>query len=61
MLFLDDLQFADPASLALIGYLTRRLHGTPLLLVVAWRPEEIDRSTRRRSGGWPRASSGWAG
>jgi len=37
---LDDLQAADPASLALLGYLVRRLGEQPLLLVAAWRPEE---------------------
>ena len=37
---LDDLQSADPASLAVLGYLARRLVGRPLLVVAAWRPEE---------------------
>ena len=40
LLLLDDLQYADPASLAVIGYLARRLGGTPVLVVVCWRPEE---------------------
>jgi DNA-binding SARP family transcriptional activator len=37
---LDDLQSADPASLAVLGYLAPRLAGRPLLVVAAWRPEE---------------------
>jgi DNA-binding SARP family transcriptional activator/predicted ATPase len=37
---LDDLQSADAASLAMLGYLVRRLGDRPLLLVAAWRPEE---------------------
>jgi predicted ATPase len=51
LLFLDDLQFADPASLALVGYLVRRLAGRPMLVVTAWRSEEIgpDQSVLRRS------------
>lgn len=37
---LDDLQSADAASVAMLGYLIRRLGDRPLLLVAAWRPEE---------------------
>ena len=33
MLFLDDLQFADPASLRLVAYLARRLAERPILIV----------------------------
>ncbi len=40
VLFLDDLQFADPASLGLVAYLTRRLAERPMLVVAAWRPED---------------------
>ena len=51
VLFLDDLQLADPASLGMIGYLVRRLAGRPLLVVAAWRAEEIgaDHAVLRRS------------
>ncbi|HSD01934.1 MAG TPA: AAA family ATPase, partial [Gaiellales bacterium] len=51
LLFLDDLQFADPASLAMVGYLVRRLAGRPVLVVAAWRSEEIgtDHAVLRRS------------
>jgi DNA-binding SARP family transcriptional activator/tetratricopeptide (TPR) repeat protein len=41
LLFLDDLQFADPASLDMIAYLGRRLDDRPLTILVAWRSEEI--------------------
>jgi predicted ATPase len=51
VLFLDDLQLADPASLAMIGYLVHRLAGRPMLVVAAWRSEEIgaDHAVLRRS------------
>ena len=53
LLLLDDLQYADPASLAVIGYLARRLGGTPVLVVVCWRPEETsaDHAPLRRLAG----------
>ncbi len=37
LLFLDDLHWADVASLAMVAYLTRRIPDAPFLLVVAWR------------------------
>ena len=51
LLFLDDLQSADPASLAMAGYLVRRLAGRPMLVVAAWRAEEIgpDHAALRRT------------
>jgi DNA-binding SARP family transcriptional activator/Tfp pilus assembly protein PilF len=51
LLFLDDLQSADPASLAAAGYLVRRLAGRPMLVVAAWRSEEIgaDHAVLRRT------------
>jgi len=36
VLFLDDVQWADAASLDLLAYLARRLADLPVLLVVAW-------------------------
>lgn len=45
-LFFDDLQWADDATLALIGYGLRRLAGRPLLLVLAWRTPH-DHALRR--------------
>ncbi|WP_116918900.1 diguanylate cyclase [Tamilnaduibacter salinus] len=44
--FLDDLQWADPASLSLLEALTERLGPVPLTLIVAYREEEVDRSHR---------------
>jgi DNA-binding CsgD family transcriptional regulator len=40
LLAVDDLHWADVASLRWIAYLARRLEGLPLLLVVAARPPE---------------------
>ncbi|HEU0337092.1 MAG TPA: AAA family ATPase [Gaiellaceae bacterium] len=37
----DDAQWADTASVGLLAYLLRRLQGRPLLVVLAWRPEEV--------------------
>jgi predicted ATPase len=37
----DDVQWADTASVGLLAYLLRRLHGRPLLVVLAWRPEDV--------------------
>jgi DNA-binding SARP family transcriptional activator len=40
VLLVDDLHWADPASLEALAYLGRRLRGNPVLLVVTLRPEE---------------------
>jgi predicted ATPase len=37
----DDVHWADTASVGLLAYLLRRLRGRPLLVVLAWRPEEV--------------------
>lgn len=42
ILFLDDLHWADPATLDLLHYLVRRLAGQPLWIVGAYRCEEVD-------------------
>jgi DNA-binding SARP family transcriptional activator len=41
LLILDDLQWADPGSISLLFHLGRRLAGSRILLVGAYRPEEI--------------------
>ena len=41
--FIEDLHWADAASLELFGYLTRRLRGRPVLLVATYRTDELDR------------------
>lgn len=40
-LFLDDLHWADPSTLDLLHYLVRRMAGTPVWIVGAYRPEEL--------------------
>ena len=48
VLLLDDLQWADEASLDLLTYLVRRLGDKPLLVLVTWRSEEIPEGHRLR-------------
>ena len=39
---LEDLQWADESTHALLAWLARRLTGRPILLVLTWRPEDLD-------------------
>jgi DNA-binding SARP family transcriptional activator len=48
VLLLDDLQWADGASLDLLAYLVHRLRDRPLLVLVTWRPEEVSEGHRLR-------------
>ena len=48
VLLLDDLHWADEASLDLLTYLVRRLDDRPLLVLVTWRPEEVPEDHRLR-------------
>lgn len=48
VLFFDDLQWADSASLDLLTYLVRRLHGRPLYILGSWRSEENEAIPRLR-------------
>jgi adenylate cyclase len=41
LLILDDLQWADTASIGLLFHLGRRLEGTPILIAGAYRPVEV--------------------
>jgi DNA-binding SARP family transcriptional activator len=41
LVLIDDLQWADPGSISLLFHLGRRLVGARLLLVGAYRPEEV--------------------
>lgn len=41
LLLLDDLQWADSASINLLFHLGRELAGAPILIVGAYRPEEV--------------------
>jgi DNA-binding SARP family transcriptional activator/predicted ATPase len=40
VLFIDDLHWADSASLEVLGYVARRLEATPVCMAIAWRLEE---------------------
>ena len=48
VLVLDDLHWADEASLDLLTYLVRRLAGQPLCIVVTWRSEQVQGGHRLR-------------
>jgi predicted ATPase len=48
VLFLDDLHWADPASLDFLAYLVRRLPGNPLFILAAWREEDLPTQARLR-------------
>lgn len=48
VLFLDDVQWGDAASLDLLTWLVRRLNGRPLLVLAAWRSEEVAADHRLR-------------
>jgi DNA-binding SARP family transcriptional activator/predicted ATPase len=41
LLIIDDLQWADAASLSLLFHLGRRLQGSRILLLAAYRPDEV--------------------
>jgi DNA-binding SARP family transcriptional activator len=43
VLFLDDLHWADEASIEAVSYLAGRLSGRPLLLLACWRDEPVPR------------------
>ncbi len=54
VLFVDDLHWADHATLAWLGYLLRRLRDQPLLLVGAYRPEDAPASLVNLVTNWGR-------
>ncbi len=49
VLFFDDVQWLDKASLDLLAFLIRRLRTAPLCILLTWRPEELpsDHALRR--------------
>ena len=42
LVIVEDLHWADSASREVLAYLARRLAGRPMLLLLAWRPEDLD-------------------
>ncbi len=42
MVWLDDIQWADNATLEALSYFLRRLAGRPLVLLLTWRREDLD-------------------
>jgi diguanylate cyclase (GGDEF)-like protein len=44
ILFLDDIHWADEASLDLLQYISRRIEKDPILILGAYREEELERS-----------------
>jgi predicted ATPase/DNA-binding SARP family transcriptional activator len=49
ILLLDDLHWADAASLDLLAYLVRRLRDYPMCLLITWRAESVPSSHRGRA------------
>jgi predicted ATPase/DNA-binding SARP family transcriptional activator len=48
VLFLDDLHWADPASLDFLAYIVRRLPDQPLFVLASWRDEDLSAQARLR-------------
>ena len=48
VLLLDDLHWADDASLGLLNYLIRRLEDKPLCVILTWRAEDVSERHRLR-------------
>jgi DNA-binding SARP family transcriptional activator len=42
LLVVDDVQWADASTVELLAYLVRRLEGRSMLVLLAWRAEELD-------------------
>jgi DNA-binding SARP family transcriptional activator len=46
IIFFDDIQWADGATLDLLSYMVRRLHQLPVCLIVTWRSKLVSNETR---------------
>ena len=65
--FLDDVHYADEASLDFLTYLARRVHDRPILMLFTWRSDEVDSSHRLRRllaeaarAGFGTVETGWS-
>lgn len=54
VLFVDDAHWADDMTLDWLGYLVHRRRGEPMLVVLAYRPEEAPAALRRLAADWVR-------
>jgi predicted ATPase len=56
VLIVEDLHWADRSTLDLVSFLVRALQGTPVLLVLTYRSDEVDRRSPLRPllSGWDR-------
>jgi len=57
LIWLDDLQWADEATLETVGYLARRLAGRPVLVLVTWRREDLDGTALRTAAALERTAA----
>jgi len=57
LVWLDDLHWADDATLESVGYLARRLDGRSILLLVTWRREDLDGTALRTAAALERAAA----
>jgi tetratricopeptide (TPR) repeat protein len=54
ILLVDDLQWADLGSIGLLHHLSKRLSGSRILLVAAYRQQDLALGRRLLGGGWDR-------
>jgi predicted ATPase/DNA-binding SARP family transcriptional activator len=59
ILYLDDLHWADPATLDLIHYIVRRMRGSGLFILATWRNEGLPANERLDQMMQEAKGSGW--